>query len=124
MGLLNIIRRIALLEKLSIREISRLSQTKRLLSRHWHQRLRQDLYGSRFAERVLRYARSQLRSACSEFDQAQTERYAACDDAIALLHEITDLERDNDGDVILGADANGHNDLMSPIAAFLATKDH
>jgi hypothetical protein len=54
MGLLNIIRRIALLEKLSIREILRLSQTKRLLSRHWHQRLRQDLYGSGFAERVLR----------------------------------------------------------------------
>lgn len=48
------------------------------------------------------------------------ERLAACDKAIALLREIADLERDDDGDVIIGTDANGHNDLMSRIAAFLA----
>ena len=54
----------------------------------------------------------------------EAERLAACDDAIALLREIADLERDDDGDVILGADANGHNDLLSRIASFLATHDH
>ena len=48
---------------------------------------------------------------------------AACDGAIALLREITDLERDDDGDVIIGADAEGHNDLMSRITAFLAQHD-
>ena len=53
----------------------------------------------------------------------EAQHLAACDDAIALLREIADLERDNDGDVILGADANGHNDLMSRIAAFLASHD-
>ena len=53
----------------------------------------------------------------------EAERLAACDDAIALVREIADLERDDDGDVILGADANDHNDLMSRIAAFLATHD-
>jgi hypothetical protein len=53
----------------------------------------------------------------------EAKRRAACDDAIALLREITDLERDDDGDVILGADANGHNDLLSRIASFLATHD-
>ena len=53
----------------------------------------------------------------------EAERLAACDDAIALLREIADLERDDDGDVILGADANGHNDLMSRIANFLAEYD-
>ena len=53
----------------------------------------------------------------------EAERLAACDDAIGLLREIADLERDDDGDVILGADAKGHNDLMSRIAAFLATHD-
>ena len=53
----------------------------------------------------------------------EAERLAACDDAIALLREIADLERDDDGDVILGTDANGHNDLMSRIAAFLAAHD-
>ena len=37
----------------------------------------------------------------------QAERLAACDDAIALLREIADLERDDDGDVIIGTDANG-----------------
>ena len=42
----------------------------------------------------------------------EAERLAACDDAVVLLREIADLERDDDGDVILGADANGHNDLL------------
>ena len=51
------------------------------------------------------------------------ECLAACDDAIALLRENTDLERDDDGDVIIGTDADGHNDLMSRITAFLATND-
>ena len=37
----------------------------------------------------------------------EAERLAACDDAIALLREIADLERDDDGDVSLGADENG-----------------
>ena len=50
----------------------------------------------------------------------EAERLAACDDAIAMLCEIADLERDKDGDVILGADANNYNDLLSRIAAFLA----
>ena len=53
----------------------------------------------------------------------EAERLAACDDAIALLLEIADLQTDDDGDVILGADANGHNDLLSRIATFLATHD-
>ena len=53
----------------------------------------------------------------------EAERLAACDDAIALLREIANLEADDDGDVILGADANGHNDLMSRITAFLAAHD-
>ena len=53
----------------------------------------------------------------------EAQRLAVCDDAIALLREIADLERDDDGDVILGADANGHNDLLSRIATFLATHD-
>jgi hypothetical protein len=53
----------------------------------------------------------------------EVEHLAACDNAIALLREIVDLERDDDGDVILGADANGHNDLLSRIATFLAAHD-
>ena len=53
----------------------------------------------------------------------EAERLAACDGAIALLREIADLERDDDGDVIIGKYANGHNDLMSRIAIFLATHD-
>ena len=53
----------------------------------------------------------------------EAERFLACDDAIALLREIADLDRDDDGDVILGADENGHNDLLSRIATFLATHD-
>ena len=51
------------------------------------------------------------------------ERLAACDDAIALLREIADLERDDDGAVIIATDANGHNNLISRIVAFLATND-
>ena len=47
----------------------------------------------------------------------------ACDDAIALLREVADLERDDDGDVIIGTDADGHNDLMWRISAFLAAND-
>ena len=53
----------------------------------------------------------------------EAERLAACDDAIALLREIANLETDDDGDVMLGADETGHNDLMSRIAAFLAIND-
>ena len=53
----------------------------------------------------------------------EAERPAPCDDAITLLREIADLERDDDGDVIIGTDADGHNDLMLRIAAFLATHD-
>jgi len=53
----------------------------------------------------------------------EAERIAACDDAIALLREIANLERNDDGDVIIGADANGHNDLIFRITAFLATQD-
>lgn len=53
----------------------------------------------------------------------EAERLAACDDAIVLLREIADLQTDDDGDVILGADTNGHNDLLSRIATFLATHD-
>ena len=53
----------------------------------------------------------------------EAEHVAACDDAIALLREIADLKRDDDGDVILGADENGYNDLLSRINAFLASND-
>ncbi len=53
----------------------------------------------------------------------EAERLAACDDAIALLREIADLERDDDDYVILGVDVDGHNDLMSRIANFLAEHD-
>jgi hypothetical protein len=53
----------------------------------------------------------------------EAERLAACDEAISLLREVADLERDVDGDVILWADANGHDDLLSRIASFLATHD-
>jgi hypothetical protein len=51
----------------------------------------------------------------------EAERLTAFDEAIALLGEIADLDRDDD--VIIGTDANGRNDLMSRIAAFLATND-
>ena len=53
----------------------------------------------------------------------EAERIAACDDAIVLLREIADLQTDDNGDLMLGADANGHNDLLSRIASFLATHD-
>ena len=53
----------------------------------------------------------------------EAEHLAVCDTAIALLREIADLERDDDGDLIIGADADGQNDLLSRIAAFLATHD-
>ena len=53
----------------------------------------------------------------------EAERLVACVDAIALLREIADLERDDDGDVIIGADTDGHNDLLSRIATFLAIHD-
>ena len=53
----------------------------------------------------------------------EAERHAACDDAVALLREIADLDRDDDGDVIIGTDADGHNDPMARIAAFLAMHD-
>ena len=53
----------------------------------------------------------------------EAERLTAFDEAIALLREIADLERDDDGDVIIGTDADGHNDLMSRIASFLAAND-
>ena len=48
------------------------------------------------------------------------ERLDACDDAIALLREIADLQTDDDGDVIIGAYADGHNDLLARINAFLS----
>ena len=50
------------------------------------------------------------------------ERFGAWDDAFALLREIADLET-GDNDVILGADTNGRNDLLSRIAVFLADHD-
>ena len=53
----------------------------------------------------------------------EAERLAACDEAIALLREIADLETDDDGDVIIGTDAGGHNDLKVRITAFLARHD-
>ena len=53
----------------------------------------------------------------------EAQQLAACDAAIALLREIADLETDDDDDAILGADANGHNDLMARITAFLAAND-
>ena len=53
----------------------------------------------------------------------EAERLAACDDAISLLREIADLERDEDGDVILGADENGCTDLLSRIIFFLVDHD-
>lgn len=53
----------------------------------------------------------------------KAERLAAAAEAIALLREIADLEADDDGDVIIGTDAAGHNDLMARITAFLAQHD-
>ena len=53
----------------------------------------------------------------------EAERLTACIEAIALLREIADLERDDDGDVIFGADEDSLGDLMSRITAFLANHD-
>ena len=53
----------------------------------------------------------------------EAERLAACDEAIALLREVADVDRDDDRDVIVGTDADGHNELMSRIAVFLAAND-
>jgi hypothetical protein len=53
----------------------------------------------------------------------EAERLAACDEAIALLREIADLERDDGGDLIIGTDADGHNDLLLRITAFLLGHD-
>jgi len=53
----------------------------------------------------------------------ENERLSTCDAAIALLREIADLERDDDGDMIFGADENGHNDLLTRITTFLAIHD-
>ena len=53
----------------------------------------------------------------------EAKRLSACDAAIALLREIADLERDDDGDVIIGTDVDGHSELMSRLKAFLATHD-
>ena len=53
----------------------------------------------------------------------EADRLAACDDAIDLLLEATDLECDYDGGVIICADADCHSDLMSRIAVFLAQHD-
>ena len=53
----------------------------------------------------------------------EAERLTAFDEAIALLREIADLERDDDGVVIIGTDGDGNNDLLSRITAFLAAND-
>ena len=53
----------------------------------------------------------------------EAERLTACDEAIRVLREIAELERDDDGHEIIGTDADGHNDLMSRITAFLAAND-
>lgn len=53
----------------------------------------------------------------------EADRLAARDHAITLLRELADLDRDDDGDVIIGTDADGHNDLMWRISAFLAAND-
>ena len=53
----------------------------------------------------------------------EADRLTACDEAIALLREIADLDRADDGDVIIGTDADGHNDLMARITAFLGAND-
>ncbi len=50
----------------------------------------------------------------------EAERLVACDGAIGLLREIADLERDDDGDVIIGADAAGHTERLSRTAPDVA----
>jgi len=53
----------------------------------------------------------------------EAERLAAFDAAIALLREIADLETDDDGDVMIGADEDGRNNLLQRIDEFLADHD-
>jgi hypothetical protein len=53
----------------------------------------------------------------------KADRLVACEETISLLREIAELDRDDDGEVIIGTDVDGHNDLMSRIVAFLATHD-
>ncbi|NCO22799.1 MAG: hypothetical protein GW905_12555 [Rhodobacterales bacterium] len=53
----------------------------------------------------------------------EAERLAALDAAIALLREIADLETDDDGDAMLGADEDGRNNLLQRIDEFLADHD-
>jgi len=53
----------------------------------------------------------------------EAERLAALDAAIALLREIADLETDDDGDVMIGADEDGRNNLLQRIDEFLADHD-
>ena len=53
----------------------------------------------------------------------EAERLAAFDAAIALLREIADLETDDDGDVMLGADEDGRSNLLQRIDEFLADHD-
>lgn len=53
----------------------------------------------------------------------EAERLVKCDDAVALLREIADMKSEDIGNAIIGTDACGHNDLMSRVAAFLASHD-
>jgi hypothetical protein len=53
----------------------------------------------------------------------EAARLAACDNAIAQLREFAELKRDDDGDVIIGTDADGCSDLMSRIITFHAADD-
>ena len=53
----------------------------------------------------------------------EAERLAALDAAIALLREIADLETDDDGDAMIGADEDGRNNLLQRIDEFLADHD-
>jgi hypothetical protein len=51
----------------------------------------------------------------------EAERLTARDVAIALLREIADLGRDQEGDVVIGTDADVHSDRMARFDAVLAT---
>ena len=53
----------------------------------------------------------------------EAHRLAACDAAIALMCEITSLEKNDDSHVIHEADTNGHDDLVSRTSSFLAVHD-
>ena len=59
----------------------------------------------------------------AQHHQIEQDAITAAWQAITLLREIADLERDDDGDVIIGTGADGHNGLMSRITAFLAQHD-